>query len=59
MKISEKTGRIHELYLECREVFEPSCQLAEEVFRIEDEEERQFYNLLHGFFLRKKQEKLV
>ncbi len=59
MKISEKTERIHELYLECGEIFEPSEELAEEVFRIEDQEERQFYHLLHSFFLRKKQEKLV
>ena len=59
MKISEETERIHELYLECKEVFEPSARLADEVFCIEDEEERQFYNLLHTFFLQKKQGRLV
>jgi len=50
MEATEKTRQIHEAYLNCKEIFEPDLELLDEVFRIEDEEERMFYNTLCQFF---------
>lgn len=57
--MAQKKQEIHEAYLNCRKVFEPSFELADVVTEIFDEEEREFYELLYNFFLQKKQKEVV
>lgn len=58
--MSEKLLKdIHGAYLNCKEVFEPSLELADLVTEIEDEEERDFYEILFDFFLQQKQKEVI
>lgn len=58
--MSEKLLRdIHRTYLNCKEVFKPSLELADQVIEIEDEEERDFYEILFNFFLQQKQKEII
>ena len=55
----EKTRQIHKVYQECRKVFEPSALLSDELSNIDDEAEKEFYVLLHDFFLQQKQREAI
>lgn len=58
--MSEKLLRdIHRTYLNCKEVFKPSLELSHLVTEIEDEEERDFYEILFNFFLQQKQKEVI
>lgn len=57
--ITETTIKIHELYEECKVVFEPSTDLLKEVSNFEDKDERNFYALLCDFFLQQKQREAI
>ena len=59
MAKTEKTKEIHEAYENCKKVFEPSFALSEEVNNISDIEEKNFYILLHDFFLQQKQKESI
>lgn len=57
--MSRKTDEIHEVYLQCKEIFEPSLELQDEFFNIQDNEERMFYEVLANFFMQRRQKELV
>ena len=59
VNMENKTEKIHEVYVQCKEVFEPSLELQDEFFNIQDEEERMFYELLANFFMQQRQKQLV
>ena len=54
-----KTKEIHEIYVKCKEIFEPSVSLLDEIENIPDKEEKLFYELLTNHFLKQKQKKIV
>lgn len=58
--MSEKSKKdIHEAYLNCKEVFKPSFNFAEQIMEIEDENERAFYELLYNYFLQQNQKEVI
>lgn len=58
--MSEKLLKeVHAAYLNCKEVFEPSCELADLLMEIKDEDERDFYELLFNFFLQQRQREVI
>lgn len=59
METKNKAEQIHEAFLKCKEVFTPSMAVADAVFDINDDEERQFYNMVYQFFLQKRQKELI
>ena len=50
---------IHDIYMQCKDVFKPSTELMDLISEFEDEKEREFYKILCDFFLQKKQEEVI
>lgn len=59
MSDDKKTEEIHEVYLQCKKIFEPSLELQDEIFNIQGNEEKMFYELLTNFFMQRRQKELV
>lgn len=58
-EVTKKTQEIHKAYQICKEVFEPSTILARQFFEINDEVERDFYELLFNFFFQQKHKEVI
>ena len=59
MAESKKLKEVHKAYEMCRKVFLPSAEIMNVAVEIQDEEEYEFYKLVHEFFLQKKQRELI
>lgn len=58
-QITEKTKQIHEIYEQCKKVFEPSLDLADEYSNLEDEDEKIFFVKVSDFFIQQKQQEAI
>lgn len=58
-KITKKAEDVHKIYVECKKVFEPSTDLFDEIEKIEDDEEKEFYLALCDFFLQQAQKETI
>ena len=59
MAESQKLQEVHKAYKMCRQAFLPSTEIMDVAAEIHDEEEYEFYKLVHEFFLQKKQRELI
>lgn len=57
--MTDKTVEIHEVYEQCKKVFNPSLDLLDELGNIEDKDEKMFYHLMTNFFMQKKQKQMI
>ena len=56
---TNKTKEIHELYKQCKKVFEPSLRLSEEYSNIKDDDEKEFYIKMQDLFTQQKQREII
>lgn len=59
MQNIEMAKKIHEAYLQCKETFNPSLALMNDMVKFEDEEEELFYKTISDFFIKRKQKDII
>lgn len=56
---TEKAREIHELYEQCKRVFEPSLTLSDEYSNLEDENEKEFFIKMSDLFIQQAQREAI
>lgn len=57
--VNNKVKQIHKMYEESKKLVETSMGKMDELSEIEDMSEREFYVVMHDFFMQQKQKELI